>query len=583
MPLFLHLLLFVLAMGLFSWALVAADPGELGESGLLDVLPPQYYVALLLLVLGFVLAVTGRRPVVPLLVLYTLGLIAVLHGTVPILFEEPRYPWTYKHIAATELIGATGSVERSLDIYNNWPGFFAIHAWFSDALGIAPLEYARWAQPAFATAGFAAVVFAVRGFSADTRAVFAAGWLFVAANWVGQEYYAPQAAGFVLALVIIGLVLRGTPTGADFRGPRLRRIVAPLERLGGRARRRKPLGPDLPTPLGLPAKATLALAGLTWFALVVTHQLSPILVLAWLAAFALLTGRMPLWIPAVAAAVQVAWLLQALPWLSDNVDFIAPDVVSSARPEGATGAGFAGQEIARYAQLAVMAVLVTVAAAGAWSRIRAGRWEPELYALVLIPGLVATVQRYGGEGPLRAYLFALPFLALLVVVACTRQGQLRRLRFGLVALVVASAAPMAVFGLELANRVHPEDVRAAAWVETHVSPDAAQVYPAEVSLRQLTADYARFDDAPVLRLSNDERYLGRRWSAATLARVESDLVDLGVSEGYVILTPGQKNYLELYGLVFPGSFDGFQRVLEEDANFSLVYADGPARVFRWVP
>jgi len=162
LPLFLHLLLFVLAMGLFSWALVAADPGELGESGLLDVLPPQYYVALLLLVLGFVLAVTGPRPVVPLLVLYTLGLIAVLHGTVPILFEEPRYPWTYKHIAATELIGATGSVERSLDIYNNWPGFFAIHAWFSDALGIAPLEYARWAQPAFATAGFAAVVFAVR-------------------------------------------------------------------------------------------------------------------------------------------------------------------------------------------------------------------------------------------------------------------------------------------------------------------------------------------------------------------------------------------------------------------------------------
>ena len=581
--LLLHLLLFTLAMGLFSWALEAADPAELGGNGLLDVLPPQFYVVLLLLVLGFVLAVTGPRPAVPLLVLYTLGLIALLHGTVPILFEEPRYPWTYKHIAATELIAATGRAHPTVDIYNNWPGFFALNAWFSDALRVEPLEYARWAQPFFAVVGFGAAVFALRGFSADSRTVFAAGWLFVVANWVGQEYFAPQASAFVLALVIVGLVSRGTPADADFRGPRLRRIVAPFDRLGARLTRTERSEPHSPTPPRLPGNAMLALAGVCWVGLVLTHQLSPIFVLAWVAAFALLTGRMPLWIPAVAAVVQVVWILQALPWLVDNVDFLSPDVASSARPKGAGDAGLRGQEVAKYAQLAVMGLLVAVAAAGAWFRIRAGRWEPALYALVLIPALVATVQRYGGEGPLRAYLFALPFLALLVVSACTRHGQLRRLRYGVVALLVAAAAPLAVFGLELAHRVPPEDLRIAAWVERNIPSDAARVYPSEASVRQLTADYARLADAPVLRLSLYERYLGRRWDRATVSLIESDLREFSVRQGYVILTPGQENYFELYGLVPSGSFEGLRDALTEAPGFTLAHRDGAARVFRWTP
>ena len=201
-----HLLIIAAAIVLFARALDTADTTELGGRGLLDVLPTEFYGALALLVAGFVVAVTARRMEISLLILYTLGLIALLHGTVPVLFDEPRYPWTYKHIAATDFIDATGSVDRSVDIYNNWPGFFAVNAWLSDALDMKPLEYARWAQPAFSVAGFAAVVFALRGFTSNTRMVFAAAWLFIAANWVGQEYFAPQAVGFVLGLVIVGLV-----------------------------------------------------------------------------------------------------------------------------------------------------------------------------------------------------------------------------------------------------------------------------------------------------------------------------------------------------------------------------------------
>ena len=576
-----HLLVIALALGLLARALDIADPAELGGRALLDVLPAEYYGSLALLVVGFVVAVTARRLEVWVLILYTLGLIALLHAPVPVLFEEPRYPWTFKHIAVVDFISVTGETRSSLDIYNNWPGFFAVNAWLSDALDIRPLDYARWAQPAFSVAGFAAVVFALRGFTSHARMVFAAGWVFVAANWVGQEYFAPQAAGFVLGLVIVGLVLRGAADSR--RRPRARRGLAWVDRLGLRLTRGEAIGSPSRTELELSQWWALGFGALCWLALVVTHQLTPVFVLARVFTFALVTGRLSLWIPVAMTVVEGLWILQALPWLADNVDFVAPDLASSARPAGVGDNALSGQELVKYAQLAVIGVLSVAAGLGAWLRIRAGRWEPPLYALLLLPALVVTAQRYGGEGPLRAYLFALPFLAFLAVAACSRLGRVRRVRFGLLAALVAAAAPIAVFGLELANRVHPEDLRTAAWVERAVPRDAARVYPADVSVRELTAGYARLEDAPVLRLSREERYRGGRWDERTVAQIDSDLRDLRARVGYVILTPGQSDYLELYGIVPAGSFEALESALPEDENFSLVRVDGDARVFRWSP
>jgi hypothetical protein len=306
-------------------------------------------------------------------------------------------------------------------------------------------------------------------------------------------------------------------------------------------------------------------------------------VLVWVFAFYFVTGRLPLWIPLAMAVVQGLWILQALPWLVDNVDFVAPDLASSARPAGVGENALDGQELTKYAQLAVIAVLSTVALVGAWLRVRSGRWEPALYALLLLPVAVVTAQRYGGEGPLRAYLFALPFVAFLAVAACSPSGRLGRLRFALLAALVAAAAPVAVFGLELGNRVPAADIRTAEWVDRVVPGDAARVYPSEVSVRQLTAGYARFEDAPVLRLSRDERYQGRPWDEQTVTRIKSDLRDLRVRLGYVILTPGQRDHLALYGIVPEGSFESLEAALSEDDDFALVHSDGPARVYRWTP
>ncbi len=210
-----------------AWAmsLAGADLGRMAGIGLLDALPPAYFLGFALLLGGFVAAVS--RPVVSpgLLSCVRTGAIVVLHGTTPLLYDQPRYAWTFTHLGVINLIAETGGVDRHVDIYNNWPGFFALNAWLSRVTGVAPATYAEWAQVFFNLANVAAVRFALRGVTGDERLLWTAAWLFVLGNWIGQDYLAPQAFAFVLAVVMWGWPPDPAPgAGAtDSPGPVARR------------------------------------------------------------------------------------------------------------------------------------------------------------------------------------------------------------------------------------------------------------------------------------------------------------------------------------------------------------------------
>ena len=75
------------------------------------------------------------------------------------LYDEPRYEWVYKHLGVIDLIAQDGAAPRSLDIYANWPAFFALNAWFSRASGVSAIDYAPWAQVFFNVANVAALAY----------------------------------------------------------------------------------------------------------------------------------------------------------------------------------------------------------------------------------------------------------------------------------------------------------------------------------------------------------------------------------------------------------------------------------------
>jgi hypothetical protein len=417
----------------------------------------------------------------------------VLHGTTPLLYDEPRYAWTYKHLGVIELISATGVVDRQIDIYNNWPAFFAANAWLSKVAGLGPIAYAGFAQLFFNLLNVAAVRFALRGLTANDRLLWTATFFFVLGNWVGQDYLAPQAFGFALSLVVLGLCLRCSPAvrrrWSRWDHPLGRRLERLTSLLPPRA-----ADAELPPP-PLAPRAALLLGGICFLAVVTSHQLSPVLLILGVTALSLLARRVPLWVPMAMAAIEVWWVALAWPFVGTHFTVIQP---------GSTGAGAIGRNLdaalpgaalSFYAPAAVMGLIGVLAIIGAVRRIRQGKRDLAAACLIAAPVLGAGLQSYGGEGGYRAFLFALPWLAFFAAAACARgPSQSPVVRIGFRRVLAATSAVgvcllFAYFGQELVNRISPDDVRAATWYELHAPPGSVRLNLAPVSPDRLTPRY----------------------------------------------------------------------------------------------
>ena len=269
--------LVILGSAAIAWAagLSTTDLDRMDGYGLLAAVGPGWFLALGLLAVHFALTLWAKPRIPGIFGAYVTGLVIMVHGTTAVLYELPRYTWTYKHFGVVEsLIASGGHIDRSLDIYNNWPGFFALGAWLSESAGVGPIAYAGWAQVFFSLCTVAALMFALRGLAISERVRWTTVWLFVVADWVGQNYFSPQALAFVLALVVIGICLRCAPQPDDGESRMdrwLRRRRSPALWWVARMRR-------LRVPTGappLPGLAAMFVGAVVFLAIVVTHQLSP--------------------------------------------------------------------------------------------------------------------------------------------------------------------------------------------------------------------------------------------------------------------------------------------------------------------
>jgi GNAT superfamily N-acetyltransferase len=538
----------LLAGVLFLWglSLLGADVGRVAGFGLLDALPLPYFLALALLLVGFVEAATRSDPSARLLGAYVLALIVLLHGTTPLLYDEPRYAWTYKHLGVIELIASTGAVDREIDIYNNWPGFFAANAWFSSVLDLKPIAYAAWAQVFFNIANVAALRFALRGLTKNETYLWIAAAFFVLGNWVGQDYLAPQALGFALSLVILGLCLRRVPS------PRVACVVG----------------------------------GICFLAVVTSHQLSPVLLIASVALLWLVTARVSVWIPVAMVVVEAWWVALAWPFVESHFSLIDPGSGGAAADARDLGAALPGAAFGFYAPAAVILTIGLLAVIGALRMRRHGKRLAIPACFVIAPLLVAGVQRYGGEGMYRAYLFALPWLAFFAAWACmqrpTRREPLRmnRRRLGVATGVLSAFLLFAYFGGELANHIAPSEVRAAEWYERNAPPGAARLQLAPSVPARLTARYPKVTLADLDPLLDHPEFRNRQLGSRDLPRIERLMRAAGGRRTYLVLTGHQNDFARLNGLLPEGSMARLERALVASPDFRPVYRRPGAWIFR---
>ena len=135
-------------------------------------------------------------------------LVVMLYGTAPLVYSEGRYAWFYKTIGVVQYVNTHGQLNRHIDIYQNWPGFFAFTAWFGRVAGVAsPLAYAKWTQLVVELLSLPLLYLIYDALSLTVRQRWTAVLLYSAGNWIAQDYFSPQALGMLLSLGIMAMAV----------------------------------------------------------------------------------------------------------------------------------------------------------------------------------------------------------------------------------------------------------------------------------------------------------------------------------------------------------------------------------------
>ncbi|WP_400158373.1 hypothetical protein [Arthrobacter sp. BPSS-3] len=567
------------AMVLWGVALSVTGDGLKGDAGLLTTFPPIWFVAVAAVAGLCIWAVAAREMAsTPFLAVSFTGLVAMLYASAAMVVSVPRLPWTYKHIAVTDYIGASGQVDASIDIYNRWPGFFSASAFLGDAVGYPDaIGYASLAEFSFAVLGVALVLAIVRALSSNRRIQWTAALVFALTNWVNQNYYSPQAFSYTLYLTmcLIALTfLRGTPA---------RFAVAWEEKLSRRRAERAATAQDEAQPrpfaqtLVLPAVIVLLVLQAVSVA---SHQLTPYLAsLALLPLFVFGYFR-PRWAGPVLAVLAVLYLLPNLDFVAGKYGLFGFDFLKNASYEPPDGGptGLLGRAPE------ALSILIGVLGVGGFVRnlLRGNVRQTIIVAwLAVAPLFWLLIQSYGGEAKFRVYLFALPWLAVGAAwLFWAGPLRTRKAAIGATAALTAMALLFTVtyFQNEAKFRVPKEDVAAAQWLDSTVNPKDAVMETNAFFPLLVGPNYPSYLDAGrTASLTKFIQSSGHGLTSVDVARYADR--NFKPDRIFVVFSDSQIAQAAKDNLFDPGTLPTLERQLAGSSNVQRVFENGAVRIY----
>ncbi|MEU7617690.1 hypothetical protein AB0B27_16590 [Micromonospora rifamycinica] len=576
-----HAVILVASALLWLVALARSDLDGLTGYGLLASIHPAFFVAVAFCTGGFVLGLTraGRTPGVQ--PVYLVLLVLLVHGTVPLLLDEPQYAWTYKHLGVVELIQSTGSVGAPTDIYQQWPTLFASVAQLADLSGQSAAVLADWSAVFFNLAGVLVLAAIARVLSPDRRVAELTVFGFVAVNWVEEDYLAPQALAFLLSLGVLLVLLH-----------RLRR-PDPAE------------GPDRSTRRGRALSLAALLA--VFAVLTATHQLSPYLVLAQVGALTLLRQIRPWWTVAAMGAILLGYLLPRYHLVAGSFGLFEGINIFANASGNADGWGSTGQAVsAIVVRSLALSVWGLAALAVLWSR---RRWSTVLVPAVLAgtPFLLLAGQSYGGEAIYRVFLFSAPWCVLLIAMAFfaprptggveaeapggdpapagrgtgtagrRSPSWLRPVLLGLALTVAVFGTVQGRHGQLVVDRQDAAEVAAARQLYTEAVPGATIALATSNFPSRLTADYPDFNrSVPVGEpdLVEGAQLRGVALGPEQLPSIESYLLGFGGTATYLVIGDGMRRQAAYFGYLPDGALDRLEAALRASSRWVL-FQHGP--------
>jgi hypothetical protein len=573
----------VLALVIWWVSLLHVDVYNLGDYGLPPALPIIWYAALLLSLLGAVTAITTQRTSGLIMVGYVLVVAVILFGTVPALSAQPHYAWVYKHIGVVRYLEITGKANPGIDIYNRWPGFFALAAVFSRLAGSPnPETYASWAELFFLLLDAVLVMAAVKVITREIRIATGAALFFVVTNWVGQTYFSPQGFAFVLCLALIVIVLSQLRTGGMNYSDRLARLIERVARVP-----QLPLQPDASTRWPRWAAITIVL-GLD-AVIVASHQLTPYMLLASIALLMLTGVVRPWWMLVGMAIMTFAYLGANFQFIQHNYGvFTSIDPFNNVKISTYTETPSAGKLFNTHTELLLT---FTLWLGSLWAVFRLGRRGLLLRSLPFVvlagaPFVIIFGQNYGGEGILRIILFSSPWCAALISWALATVAR-RRLKWGLMAVAAIVFTGLFVpsfLGGEELNIISGAEVRASEWFYYHARHGSVLLLSAPGFPYRYGGTYPDFrgpegDANPNLltTLSLQNRQLG----AADIPRVIERIKEYA-RYGYISFTKDQNAFAEVMGVTPHGALTHLEEAIARSPRFRLWYNNKDVQIYELV-
>ena len=371
-------------VGLFAYGVTTIPVTVPSQFGLLAVASPAYVSSILLTATGFVVAI--RKGNLRAAAVATFLMIVVQRLPRTIATELPMYGWTYKHLGVVDYIQHSHTLARDADIYNCWPGTFAVTAWFSDLTGVSPWTIAHWFIPVFHVF-FAIVVYGTaRAWRLNSMTALTATFLVVTLNWVEQDYFSPQATVIFLAVAIFGLV-----------------------------------GLSHDRPVGT------VLIIVLFAAATVTHQLTPYWIAGAIGVLVVTRKMRPWWIIFPLAVILLGFLIYNWDQAS-HYELFSANPVENAESNVPTP-GVLGQRIT--------SVMIRVLSASMWLgtalilfirwRKKQPFWANAVFALS--PMMILGGQSYGGEAIFRVFLYSLVGCSIVIapVVVAAIRGSMKDL------------------------------------------------------------------------------------------------------------------------------------------------------------
>jgi hypothetical protein len=613
------LVLPITAAALWASSLPGIHPGAMNDLGLVSVLPWQTWLAFALLTLGFIVCWRRADRMAWLLLVHVLLLIVMLYGLPAFITHEPIGPVVFRHTGITENLIRTRVVNTRIDAYFSWPGFFMGLATLVKLAGVpSALSFAIWATVAFNLLYLPPLLLLTRALTRDPRLTWGAIWVFYAANWINQDYLAPQAFTYLFYLTILALLLTYLrPRGADLSGggQLVRRFRALL---GVR-------DAEIPTPAvsRWTAPGIVALVVILYTVSVASHQLTPFAILFGVAALVATGQCSARGLPLLMAVILAAWFtFVAHSYISGHIAQLLGQFgnVSQAASANVTSriGGSALHLIVIRERLLLTGGLWLLALLGGIRRFRGGYADHAAATLGLAPLLLFGVQAYGGEMLLRIYFFMLPFAAFFAAAAIlpgrvsgtaaparapiahrpgflslraglsslrVGSGSLRvglsAVAFGLIAAIVLGACMLARYGNERLDYFRPDELAATRFLYEHAQPGSTLA----IERQYLPWKYQGYEQYQYLSV---ESMLGDKHPpspAQALDRISQALrPTVGHPAGFVILTRSQRVYAEMFGGVLSQSYlDEFERLLRGSPKFRLVYSSPDAHIYVRLP